>query len=301
MQIKTQKLLQNARLLRALTGLTLSEFRQLLPTFEASAIQLRHELTPNRVRKVGGGRRGKLPAWEDKLVFILFYLKHYPTYDVMGFLFDLEPSRCLRNGQFLLASLEKALGRSLSLPNKKIASVEELFTLHPELKDVFIDGTERKVNKPKKLKSRDKLYSGKKKSHTRKSIVMCDEKKRILFLTQAKSGRRHDKRLADKNMLAEHIPEDVTIWTDTGFQGMQKIHANTIMPKKATKKHPLTPEQRESNRITASIRIVNEHAIGGMKRYRAAADTYRNHIPNMDDLLMRLSAGLWNFHLQYAS
>lgn len=301
MQIKTQQLLQNARLFRALTGLTLSEFHQLLPTFESSAIQLRHELTPNRIRKVGGGRRGKLPAWEDKLVFILFYLKHYPTYDVMGFLFDLEPSRCLRNGQFLLASLEKALGRSLSLPKKKITSVEELFRLHPELKDVFIDGTERKVNKPGKLKSRDKLYSGKKKSHTRKSIVMCDEKKRILFLTQAKSGRRHDKRLADKNMLAEHIPEHVTIWTDTGFQGMQKIHANTIMPKKATKKHPLTPEQRESNRITASIRIVNEHAIGGMKRYRAAADTYRNHIPNMDDLLMRLSAGLWNFHLQYAS
>jgi DDE superfamily endonuclease/Helix-turn-helix of DDE superfamily endonuclease len=301
MQIKTQKLLQNPRLLRALTGLTLSEFHQLLPTFESSAIQLRYELTPGRVRKVGGGRRGKLPTWEDKLVFILFYLKHYPTYDVMGFLFDLEPSRCLRNGQFLLASLEKALGRSLSLPKKKITSVEELFTLHPELKDVFIDGTERKVNKPKKLKSRDKLYSGKKKSHTRKSIVMCDEDKRILFLTQAKSGRRHDKRLADKNMLAEHIPEDVTIWTDTGFQGMQKIHANTIMPKKATKKHPLTPEQRESNRITASIRIVNEHAIGGMKRYRAAADTYRNRIANMDDLLMRLSAGLWNFHLQYAS
>jgi hypothetical protein len=301
MQIKTQKLLQNPRLLRALTGLTLSEFHQLLPTFESSAIQLRYELTPGRVRKVGGGRRGKLPTWEDQLVFILFYLKHYPTYDVMGFLFDLEPSRCLRNGQFLLASLEKALGRSLSLPKKKITSVEELFTLHPELKDVFIDGTERKVNKPKKLKSRDKLYSGKKKSHTRKSIVMCDEDKRILFLTQAKSGRRHDKRLADKNMLAEHIPEDVTIWTDTGFQGMQKIHANTIMPKKATKKHPLTPEQRESNRITASIRIVNEHAIGGMKRYRAAADTYRNRIANMDDLLMRLSAGLWNFHLQYAS
>jgi len=301
MQIKTQKLLQNSRLLRSLTGLTLSEFQHLLPTFESSAIALRHELTPNRVRKVGGGRRGKLPSGEDKLVFILFYLKHYPTYDVMGFLFDLEPSRCLRNGQFLLASLEKALGRSLSLPKKKITSAEELFTLYPELKDVFIDGTERKVNKPKKLKSRDKLYSGKKKSHTRKSIVMCDENKRILFLTQAKSGRRHDKRLADKNMLAEHIPEDVTIWTDTGFQGMQKIHTNTIMPKKATKKHPLTSEQRESNRITASIRIVNEHAIGGMKRYRAAADTYRNHIANMDDLLMRLSAGLWNFHLQYAS
>ncbi|HEY6736654.1 MAG TPA: transposase family protein [Candidatus Saccharimonadia bacterium] len=67
---------------------------------------------------------------------------------------------------------------------------------------------------------------------------------------------------------------------------------------KATKNKPQTQEQKASNRIIAGIRIVSEHAIGGMKRYRAAAEVYHNHRPTMDDLHMRVSAGLWNFHLQ---
>jgi hypothetical protein len=208
-------------------------------------------------------------------------------------------SKCSDSVFLLLPVLEKTLGRHLVLPARRGHNLEEIFRQNPELRDVFIDGTERRVNKPRKLGSRDKLYSGKKKAHTRKSIVMSDERKRIILLTQAKSGRRHDKRLA-VNMLARYIPERVAVWTDTGFQGFAKLHTNTIMPKKASKKHPLTPEDKAGNRAIASIRVVNEHAIGGMKRFRAAADIYRNHRPNMDDHLMRLSAGLWNFHLQYA-
>jgi hypothetical protein len=82
---------------------------------------------------------------------------------------------------------------------------------------------------------------------------------------------------------------------------MQQTHANTIMPKKATKNHSLTPEEKADNRVIASIRVVNEHAIGGMKRFKAASDIYRNRLPNMDDRLMRVSAGLWNLHLQQAA
>lgn len=281
-----------------MTGLSVIEFNRLLPTFKQAAVGYRCELTPKRKRKLGGGRLGKIPTWEDKLVFILIYLKHYPTYDLVGFLFDRDRTKCCRSVHFLLPVIERAMGHTANLPKKKISSIEEFLQVCPELKDVFIDGTERRVNKPRKQKSRDKLYSGKKKAHTRKTIVMSDEHKRIILLTQAKSGRRHDKRLMDKNSVAEHIPEHVTAWTDTGFIGMQKIHANTIMPKKATKNKPLTHEQKMSNRVIAGIRIVNEHAIGGMKRYRAAAEVYRNHRANMDDQLMRVSAGLWNFHLQ---
>jgi len=293
-----KQIFSQPRITKAVLGVTADEFQQLLPAFGQCLIQYRIELKPNRKRKVGGGRKGDLPTDEDKLLYILMYLKLYPTYDALAVLADHCRSKCGDSVALLLPVLEKALGRHLVLPARRGHSLEEIFRQHPELKDVFIDGTERRVNKPKKLKSRDKLYSGKKKAHTRKHIVMSDERKRIILLTQAKSGRRHDKRLADKNLLAQHIPEHIAAWTDTGFIGMQKIHANTIMPKKATKKHPLTPDEKASNRVIAGIRIVNEHAIGGMKHFRAAADIYRNHRPNMDDQLMRLSAGLWNFHLQ---
>jgi hypothetical protein len=125
--------------------------------------------------------------------------------------------------KFLLPVLEKTLGRQFVLPARHGNSLEDIFRANPELKDVFIDGTERRVNKPKNHGSRDKLYSGKKKAHTRKHIVLSDERKFIYFLSQAKSGRRHDKRLMDKNQLARYIPDHVTAWTDTGFQGPAKL------------------------------------------------------------------------------
>ncbi|NBS69302.1 hypothetical protein EBT31_10375, partial [bacterium] len=123
-------------------------------------------------------------------------------------------------------------------------------------------------------------------------------KKRILILTKSKSGRRHDKRLADKEELFARLPPEVTAWTDTGFQAVHAQHPNTRMPKKATKNHPLTEEERQDNRIISGLRIVAEHAIGGMKRLKAAADIYRNRIPRTDDRFNLLAAGLWNFHLQ---
>lgn len=286
------------RVTQAVLGVSQAEFEQLLPAFSACLIQYRIELKPDRIRRVGGGPKGDLSTDEDKLLYILLYLKLYPTYDALAVLTGHCRSKCGDSVKLLLPVLEKSLGRHLVLPVRRGRSLEEIFQENPELKDVFIDGTERRVNKPKKLKKRDKLYSGKKKSHTRKPIVVSDERRRILLLTQAKSGRRHDKRIVDKNLIANHIPERITAWTDTGFIGMQAVHANTVMPKKATKNQRLTPEEKQDNRVIASIRVVNEHAIGGMKRFKAASDIYRNRLPNMDDRLMRVSAGLWNLHLQ---
>ena len=175
--------------------------------------------------------------------------------------------------------------------------MEKIFQQYPALKDIFIDGTERRVQKPKNLKKRNKLYTGKKKATTRKIVVVSDERKRILYMSKTKSGRRHDKRIADKEGIAGHIPKEVTAWTDTGFQGMQKQHDNTVMPSKAKKNKPLTYEQKQQNRLIAGIRVVSEHAIGGFKRFKAASDTYRNKLKNFDDVLTEVSIGLWNFHL----
>ena len=215
-----------------------------------------------------------------------------------AFLTDRKRSKCQRSVMQFLPILEMALGKHLSLPKRKINSVEEFFQQFPEAKEVFLDGTERRVQKPKNLKKRARLYSGKKKATTRKNIVVSNERKRIMVLTPTKSGRRHDKRIADKFQIVRNIPQEIAIWTDTGFIGIQRLHPNTVMPAKSTKTRSLTYEQKQHNRTIASIRVLSEHAIGGMKRLKAASDIYRNKLPNLDDTFNFLAAGLWNFHLQ---
>lgn len=298
--INTSILLKNSRIAKAVTGMTPQELRNILPVFEQCIIQYRYKIRPKEQRKraFGGGKKGDLPTALDKLVFVLMYLKVYPTYDVMGFLTGRQRSKCQASVAQFLPVLEMALGRHLALPKRKITSPEEFYRLFPNVKEAFIDGTERRTQKPKNLKRRKKLYSGKTKATTRKSIVVSDKRKRILVLVPTKSGRRHDKRIADKFALAEHIPPDIPLWTDTGFQGIQHVHPNVFMPKKAAKKNPLTPAERENNKIISGIRIVSEHAICGMKRLRAASDIYRNRLPNLDDTFNLLAAGIWNFHLQ---
>ena len=298
--INTKQIFSHPRVTQAVLGVSQAEFEVLLPIFAKCLKDYRIKITPNRIRTVGGGRKGDLRTVEDKLIYILLYLKIYPTYDALSVLTNHYRSKCQDSVKFLLPVIEMALDRKFALPKRKSngRSLEEIFQEFPEVRDVFMDGTERKVQRPNNLKKRNRLYSGKKKATTRKSIVISDEKKYIHYLSRTKSGRRHDKRLADKEGLISGLPPDIALWTDTGFQGAARLHENTIMPSKATKNRPLTSAQKEENHLISSFRVVSEHAIAGFKRFKAASDTYRNHLPNLDDLFTEVSIGLWNFHLQ---
>ena len=292
-------MLSGDRVCKAMTGLTVKEVENLEIEFSWNLKEAYAIRKPNRKRKIGGGFKGHLPDSLHKLVVSLMYLKVYPTFDVMGVLCQADRSRCCRWMQFFLPVLEKTLGRKLVLPIRQITSVEEFFRLYPEAKDVFVDGTDRRVQKPVSQKRRTKLYYGKRKTTTRKNIIVADEDRRILVLSPTKSGRRHDKRLADKAEITSNLPGSVTAWTDTGFQGMQHTHPNIMMPKKGSKHKPLTEAERENNRIISSFRMVSEHAIAGIKRLRCVSDVYRNRLPNLDDRFMLLSTGIWNYHLSF--
>lgn len=63
----------------------------------------------------------------------------------------------------LLPILEKALDRKFVLPKRQIGTMDEFIKLFPEVKDIFVDATERVVQRPKDNKKQKRLYSGKKK------------------------------------------------------------------------------------------------------------------------------------------
>lgn len=292
---------KNARLMQALTGVSKKEFDDLLPQFGQCLKEDKRKRSQAKEREFGGGAKGKLPTVEQKLFFVLLYVKTYPTFDFLGFVSQMHRSRAHNNTHKLLGSLEKALGRKIAMPEKKISSVEEFLEKFPEAKDLFADGVERPIERPKNQRRQNKLYSGKKKRHMKKSIIAVNERKEILIATQTKSARRHDKRLADKVSLFEHIPEEVALWLDTGFQGVLKQHLNTLIPKKATKGKPLTYEEKQENKLISSFRVVVEHAIAGIKRFKAYADIWRNKIAGLDDKVMRIACGLWNLHIRMSA
>jgi hypothetical protein len=112
----------------------------------------------------GAGYKGVLSDAQRKLFYILFYLKVYP-YDLAGFIFGVDRSRCYCWTERLMPLLEKALGRHLVLPKRQIRPVEEFMVLCPDVKDLFLDGTGRPTQRPQKSKLYKKRYSGKKRIH----------------------------------------------------------------------------------------------------------------------------------------
>lgn len=296
--ININRAMRSNRILKSLTGLNIQKFEELLPYFDKILVETsKRKIQKNkkRVRAEGGGAKHTLDSSEAKLFYMLFYLKVYPTYDVAGFIFNVNRSQACRWVHKLLPLVEKALDRRFVLPKRQIASVEEFMKLFPDTKDIFADGTERPIQRPSKNKLQRKYYSGKKKRHTMKNTVVCDEKKKILLVTKTTKGSQHDKKQFDRSGLGKAIPKSVTLWTDTGYQGLCKNYKlDHIQPKKRKKGQYLTSEEKEENKIISSIRVVNEQAIGGIKRMKSTADIYRNRRANTADKFIIVSAGIWN-------
>ena len=293
--------LRTDRMSCALTGLKVSEFTSLVSDFERNYKEFEAKRKPDRARKLGGGRVSKLETIPEKLFYVLWYMKTYPTFDLASFQVGFARSSACYWMHELLPILEQTMKRKFVLPERKISDPEEYFRLFPEAREVFVDAVERLKQRPKKKKAQNKTYSGKKKAHTRKSVVVTDKNRKILVITKQKSGRRHDKRLADKSEIFEMIPKEIPIYVDTGFIGAQKVHPNLYIPKKRTKGKPLTLDEKEMNKLISSYRVIVEHAIGGIKRLRCMSERLRNHKPFTDDTFILLSAGLWNYHLSFST
>jgi hypothetical protein len=269
-----ERVLKSDRLLRALTGLNRKAFEELVLTFESVYQQSQMNQTQAqrpRQRAVGGGQKARLGSREAKLFFILVYFKCYPTFDVLGLLFDLDYSRANRWVHRLQPILEAALGQKLMLPERKLGSVAAFIQRFPEVKRVIIDGTERPIRRAQDSQQQQQNYSGKKRRHTRKHLAATEAYQRILILSPAREGKIHDKRLLDETQMASCIPDEVPIAVDLGFQGLQNEWVNLEIPHKKPRGGTLSDEQKQENRELSRRRVKCEHAFAGMKRYNAVA------------------------------
>lgn len=68
------------------------------------------------------------------------------------------------------------------------------------------------------------------------------------------------------------------------------------MPKKKSKNNPLTFDDKVRNKMLSSERVLNEHVIGKIKRFKIVSDKYRNRRKRFG-LRFNLIAGIYNFEL----
>jgi hypothetical protein len=160
-----EHILQDDRQMRATTGMNLKAFNALVPSFEAAYQDYISQSRRWRMRALGGGRKPKLSRIEDKLLYILAYAKCYPTFDVMGSMFDMTRSSAHQWVHKLMPILEQALSENEALPARTVESTDEFDQEFPEFKKIIIDGMERPIQRPQDAQSQKENYSGKKMSY----------------------------------------------------------------------------------------------------------------------------------------
>jgi len=120
------------------------------------------------------------------------------------------------------------------------------------------------------------------------------KKSQKIICTNLSNGKCHDFKLFKESDV--RIAESIKALTDTGYIGLQKIHRNTFMPKKKSKKRPLSFDDKKKNRELSSQRVLNEHVIGKIKRFKILSDKYRNRRKRFG-LRFNLIAGIYNNEL----
>lgn len=298
MKMQYVSLKNKPRTLRSLTGLNPNEFEALLISFGVAWDNFVKETfeRPDRKRAVGAGRIAHLKTIEDKLLFILFYYRQYPTQEAQGFFFGMSQSQASEWVHRLSGLLNQALGYEMQLPERRAAKLEAVLSACPSLAFI-IDGTERPINRPKDKEKQKSYYSGKKKGHTVKNNLITERGGKVMYLSRTCEGKRHDKKLADEENY--RFPSGSKLLQDTGFQGYRPTGATVIQPKKKPRGGELTPDEKLLNRAISSLRVEVEHQIGGVKRAQILVQKFRNRTANFVDEVMETACGLHNFRLAH--
>lgn len=226
--------------------------------------------------KIKEGRPSNLSI-EDQVLMMFEYYRENRTFFHLGLSYGLSESNAYRT----IIKLEDILIQSgyFKLDGKKVLLDDK------RIKGIIVDVTETPAQRPKKKRrnkrnikrssKQKRKYSGKKKRHTHKIQLIIDSDTRQIISVHFEKGACHDFKLYKNTKVRVH--PNIKKQYDSGYQGAQKLHTNTELPTKASKKHPLTKEQKRSNRKLAKERIYVEHTNAKLKVFNLLENRYRSH------------------------
>lgn len=291
---------------KSMAGITPEEFDILLeavrPRFEAAEIErLKRE---ERQRAPGGGAKPRCDLTE-RLLMIMIWLRLYLTCEAVGVLFSVDKGTVSRYTRPILLILCDMGTETLGWPEEAqalVATEEREETTpdpssEPDCSDMvaIVDATEQRVERSQDYVTQKAHYSGKKKAHTRKTQVIVNEKGRIRHISKSVPGSKHDLALFRESKVAEQMPADLSAMGDSGYQGMQDDmpDRSVALPYRASRWHPLTPEEKLHNHEVSSVRVVVENTLAKMKIFRILADLFRHAMGIYDNIILAI-AGIVN-------
>ncbi len=234
--LRYDELKEKPREFLSVTSITDEEFQVLLPTFEKwyhLSVKPKPKATKKKKRRQsGGGRKATLADMSDKLLFILAYQKTAPLQTIHGLQFGLSQGRVNYWVHRLLPVLQKSLSELGMTPARKGEEVGQLIEVREGGANLSLDAAERLLQRPVNDEKQREKYSGKKKTHTDKNLLLVNENtKKVVYLSPTVEGKKHDKKLADESHIS--YPENASLTQDTGFQGYQPKGVVVEQPKKS--------------------------------------------------------------------
>jgi hypothetical protein len=296
-----ERLSKKPLLFKSFTGLSVQEFddiydNKLAKKYAKYEMQRLSKRNKDRKRDIGAGRPFKLDL-KNRVVMLLVYYRLYITFTLAGFLFDLDQSNVCRGIQ----KIEKLMRACVPIPQKiygitkRLKTTEEVEKYFPGFLS-FVDCTEQRIPRPVDKEKRKMYYSGKKKRYTVKTQIMVNNRGFIIHKANHKKGKRHDYDVYKKNHPL--IPKQVVNVIDLGYLGIEKDFPQQLsaLPCKRKRNQILSQEEIDYNRIHAKKRIVIEHTICRLKKYKIMSDIFRNKLRKYNQV-SDIVSGLVNYRI----
>ncbi len=271
--IQAQKLAKKPKIFKRLTGITPDKFNKLVcelePLFRQA--EIKRKSRSNRQRKIGAGGKCKLTL-EQNLFLLLLYYRTYVNHVFIGMIGGIDDSNVGRN----FHRIDYLLARIFRVPEKKIDMSSE------KILELIVDATEQESERRK-----GSGYSGKKKRQTIKTQIIVTPKGLIKSVSKTVRGNIHDKKLYDQTKTTTN--KRVKKKADLGYLG-----TSCQIPIKKSKHKKLTDKQKEYNNKFSKERIIVEHVIAHLKKFKILAYRFRNPICS-HNLIFKNIAGLRNY------
>ena len=319
MLARLENLRRHPAVFRHLTGLTVALFDALAADLAPALAQQerRRRDRPGRRRAPGAGHPYAL-ADADQVLLTIVWLRHYPTQEVLGFLFGVSDSAAKRAVDRCLPVLGQAGKDTRRVPDPgrgQRKGLPRLLADTPGLA-VIVDTFEQRVQRPRRRQRA--YYSGKKECHTLKSQVAVDEDGYVVHVADSVPGPRADLEVLDGSGLRGRLPRGVGILGDLAYVGLnnprrrrrgtrrrrraraRRRRAQGATPRRKPRGRPRPAADRRYNRAFARRRVKVEHAIGRLRCFRSLAAADR-HFRRGHSARVRAVAGLVNRVMEHSN